>query len=116
MVRGVEGMRAAILALAAFGLVGCVTSEEGVPDPYRYKGRNGGLGTWCRNTVEHQVYEVDSLATCVDGSAPRLARVEWLTRGDNCNTVEIEDVVGGFSGIQRYFGCARLIEGVRGDE
>ena len=109
-------MRAAILALAAFGLVGCVTSEEGVPDPHRYKGRNGGLGTWCRNTVEHQVYEVDSLATCVDGSAPRLARVEWLTRGENCNTADIDEVVGGFSGIRRYFGCVRPIDAVRGDE
>jgi hypothetical protein len=96
-----------ILAIAAFALVGCVTSEEGLPDPYRYNDHNGGLGKWCRNTVANQVDEVDSIATCSDGTAPRLARVEWLTRGENCNTVEIDDVVGGFSGIRRYFGCER---------
>ena len=100
-------MKAVILAVAAIAMVGCVTSEEGVPDPYRYKDHNGGLGKWCRNTIQIKVDEADSLATCSDGTAPRLAMVEWLTRGENCNTVEIDDVVGGFSGIRRYFGCAR---------
>ena len=95
------------LAVAAIAMVGCVTSEEGAPDPYRYKDHNGGLGKWCRNTVRNQVIEVDSLATCSDGTAPRLARVEWLTRGENCSTVDAEDVVGGFNGIRRYFGCER---------
>lgn len=98
-------MKAAILAAVAVGMMGCVTDAP--PDPYKFKARNGGLGTWCRNTIYAQVDEVDSLATCSDGTAPRLARVEWLTRGEGCNTADVDDVVGGFSGIRRYYGCVR---------
>lgn len=95
-------------------LSGCLVDTEPV-NPYGLKDeRNGGLGLWCRTTKQVVTEYVDSTSTCGDGSAPRLAKIEWLSTNGTCNANKVSDVVGGMSGIRRYFGCVKnqAVEGL----
>lgn len=88
-------------------LSGCLVDTEPV-DPYTLKDKdNGGLGRWCRTTLIAVDTYVDSTATCGDGSSPRLAKVEWLSTNGTCYAGKPSDVLGGFTGIRRYFGCIK---------
>lgn len=104
-------MRAAILAtLAAIGMVGCVTSEEEVPDPYGMRNQNGGFGTWCRARIQPPgiaFTPTDSGAMCSDGTAARHFETEWVASNTACSVTEVADVVGGFAGIRKIWGCRR---------
>jgi len=98
-----------ILAIAAFALVGCVTSEEGAPDPYGMRHGNGGMGTLCVAWVHRQGsgVDTDSTATCKDGSKPALYYAQWFSDNSACTVNKAEDVKGGLAGIRRVFGCAK---------
>lgn len=103
-------MKAAILAIAAFALVGCVTSEEGVPDPYGLAERERAFGTWCRARIQPPgiaFTPTDSGATCSDGTAARHFETEWVASNPTCSVTELADVVGGFAGIRKVWGCRR---------
>lgn len=84
---------------------GCIMDNP--PDPYEFKQDNGGLGRWCRTTLVAVDTYVDSTSTCGDGSSPRLAKVEWLSTNGTCYAGKPSDVLGGFTGIRRYFACIK---------
>lgn len=94
---------AALILVAT--LSGCIMDNP--PDPYEFKQGNGGLGTWCRITYIETKSFVDSTTTCGDGSSPQLAKVEWLGTNRACKVDGLKDVLGGISGIRRYFGCVK---------
>jgi hypothetical protein len=103
-----SGLLRAIFAGAAVAgvvtlLAGCDLSTSTHAPDY------GGGYTFCTNYLEKIVeYKtmsiVDSTATCAGGSAPVLARVDWVSTDETC-PVDLKTIVGGFSGIKRTFGC-----------
>ena len=99
--------KAAIFALIAVGMMGCVTDEPSdILDPYRLRSGNGGLGTICNQWIQERGsrIETDSTATCKDGSAPRLYYAQWLSDNRACTITDPGDVKGGK--IRRVFGCS----------
>ena len=65
--------------------------------------------TDCLNyTVRIEEYKtldlVDSSATCPDGSAPFMARADWISTDSTCPLV-LSTIVGGFDGIRHVYGC-----------
>lgn len=98
----------AILAAVAFALTGCVTSET--PDPYGLAEREASFGTWCRARIQPPgiaFTPTDSGATCKDGTAARHFETEWVASNSTCSVTEVDDVVGGFAGIRKVWGCRR---------
>lgn len=97
---------AALILVAT--LSGCLVDTEPV-DPYALKDKdNGGLGRWCRNTVYYTNTYVDSTTNCGEDAVNRFAKAEWLSKNGDCGSIDIEDVVGGLSGIRRYFTCQKI--------
>lgn len=101
-------MKAAILAAVAVGMMGCVTDAP--PDPYGLAERQSSFGTWCRARIQPPgiaFTPADSGATCKDGTAARHFETEWVASNPACSVTELEDVVGGFEGIRKVWGCRR---------
>lgn len=96
------GTLAAVVAI----LAGCEISTspyDPAPGEYNFAA--------CTNyTVSFKEYAtldlVDSTATCHDGSAPFMARAQWLSTDNSCPAI-LSTVVGGMRGIRRTFGCWR---------